>query len=269
MTVMTGLEYQGRAELGHSRDMERVIAPSARRRLRFAGAGASHPGLVRDHNEDCVFAGENLLAVADGVGGSVYGEVASAVAIDAIGYLDDAVFRDTPGGDALAALRGAEQRLASAVAEEPSRAGMATTLTALRLDGSSVVVLHVGDSRAYRLRAGQWAQLTRDDSLVQDLVDAGAITAEEAEHHPARSVVMQALGAGSAQPHVTVLDAAVGDRYLVCSDGLSDYVAPAEIAGLVARRADPADCCAALVAAALAVGAPDNVSCVVADVAPL
>jgi protein phosphatase len=257
--------------------MERVVvpdpargsAPSARRQLRFAAAGSTHAGAVRDHNEDFVFAGENLVAVADGVGGSVYGEVASAVVVNAIAYLEDRIYRDDPERDVTQALRYAEERLVAAVAEDPRRDGMATTLTALRLDGAAVVVAHVGDSRAYRLRAGEWRQLTRDDSLVQDLVDAGAITAGEALRHPARSVVMQALGSGRVAPYVAALEAAVGDRYLVCSDGLSDYVAAADIARLVQDAGDPAAGCDALVAAALAVGAPDNVSCVVADVRPL
>jgi protein phosphatase len=257
--------------------MERVVvpepslgsAPSERRQLRFVAAGRSDAGAVRDHNEDYVLAGENLIAVADGVGGAVFGEVASAVVVNAIAYLDDRIYRDTPERDVAEAVRYAGERLAAAVAEEPGREGMATTLTALRLDGASVVIAHVGDSRAYRLREGQWRQLTRDDSLVQDLVDAGAITAEQAERHPARSVVMQALGSGAVQPHIGVLDAVPGDRFLVCSDGLSDYVAAAEIARLVGGGGDPAACCDALIDAALAAGAPDNVSCVVADVHPL
>jgi protein phosphatase len=235
-------------------------AASARRRLRFASAGASHPGAVRDNNEDYVFAGVNLIAVADGVGGSVYGEVASAVVIDAIAYLEDRVYRHEPD---------ANERLARAVAENPDRQGMATTLTAFRLDGDSVVVAHIGDSRGYLLRDGELRRLTRDDSLVQDLVDAGALTATEAAVHPARSVLMQALGGGPVEPHVGRLDAHPGDRYLVCSDGLSDYVDEAVIAGILVDQPEPAACCAALVEAALAVGAPDNVSCVVADVRPV
>jgi protein phosphatase len=235
--------------------------------VRFVAASCSHPGLVRDNNEDAVFAGRTLVAVADGVGGSVYGEVASARAIEAIRYLED-VRPDGPlTAFGLAAFEKVTAALASEVAADSSRRGMATTLTALVAAGQSVLVLHIGDSRAYRLRAGEWRQLTRDDSLVQGLVDSGALTDAEAQRHPARSVVLQALNGGPVEPHVEVLDLAAGDRYLVCSDGLSDYVDAGLIARVLAAEADAERCCAALLAAALEQGAPDNVSCVVADAA--
>ena len=238
----------------------------ARRRLRFESAALSHPGAVRENNEDFVFAGENLIAVADGVGGSVYGEVASELVISAIAYLEDRVYRGEPADDVREAIGHATARLVRAIDVDRSRLGMATTLAALRLDGATVVAVNIGDSRAYLLRDGQWARLTRDDSLVQDLLDAGAITDAEARRHPARSVVLQALNGGRVEPHVTLREVEPGDRYLVCSDGLTDYVDEDAVAAIVACDPDPAACCAALVEAALAVGAPDNVSCVVADV---
>jgi len=222
---------------------------------------------VRDNNEDAAYAGCRLLAVADGVGGSVYGEIASARVIDAIAYLE-AGGQDDAQAAALGAVERATAVLADEIERDGSRRGMATTLTGLLLAEDAVVVVHVGDSRAYRLRDGRWKQLTRDDSLVQGLVDSGALTGDEAMRHPARSVVLQALNGGRVEPHVARLDVAAGDRYLVCTDGLSDYVAEADIARIVAAEVDGSGCCAALVDAALAVGAPDNVTCVVADVRP-
>jgi serine/threonine protein phosphatase PrpC len=240
-----------------------------RRRFRFEAAARSHPGLVRDNNEDFVFAGEALIAVADGVGGSVFGEVASEIVIDAIAYLDDAVYQAEPVAEVRAAVDRASERLIQAIEENRVRRGMATTLTALRLDGPSIVVVNVGDSRAYRLRHGELQRLTRDDSLVQDLVDSGAITDAQAMRHPARSVVLQALNGGPVEPHVTVDEAEDGDRYLVCSDGLTDYVEEPVVARTMMEHSDGEECCTALLDAALGVGAPDNVSCVVADVRPL
>jgi PPM family protein phosphatase len=257
--------------------MERVVvsespigrAPHARRVYRFVSAARSHPGAVRDHNEDYVFAGQNLVAVADGVGGSVYGEVASEVVIAAIAYLEDRIYIGDPDREVAAAVRYANERLVRAIDEDRARMGMATTLTGLRLDGTSIIALHIGDSRAYSLHDGQWRRLTRDDSLVQQLVDAGAISEDEAKRHPARSVVLQALNGGPVEPHVTTHDVVAGDRLLVCSDGLTDYVDESTVAGIVAGVPDPAAACAALIEAALAVGAPDNVSCVIADVQDL
>ena len=241
--------------------------PGPRRQLRFVSAALSHPGQARPNNEDFVFAGENLVAVADGVGGSVHGEIASEVAVNAIAYLEDAGYTKDPHQEMADAAGRANEQLLRAMEEDRSRHGMATTLTALRLDGPSLVVLHVGDSRAYRLRGGEFRPLTHDDSLVQGLVDIGAITEDEARRHPARSVVLQALNGEPVHPHVTVLDAAVGDRVLVCSDGLTDYVDESTIAEVVAVQPSPGGCCEELVRATLAAGAPDNVSCVVADVA--
>jgi protein phosphatase len=237
--------------------------------FRFAAAAISHPGRVRPDNEDFVFAGQNLVAVADGVGGSVHGEVASEVVIAAIAHLEETVYGSEPAQDLAEAAGYANERLLRAMDENPALRGMATTLSAVRLDGASLVVLHIGDSRAYRLRGGELGALTHDDSLVQGLVDAGAITADEARHHPARSVVLQALNGEPVQPHITVFDAQPGDRLLVCSDGLTDYVEEPALAAVLAGNREPAACCAELVRATLEVGAPDNVSCVVADVVPL
>jgi PPM family protein phosphatase len=257
--------------------VERVLIPTpslgplphARRRFRFQSAAASHVGGVRQNNEDFVLAGQNLVAVADGVGGNVFGEVASELVVAAISYLEDRVYVSDPRDELNEAAKYANARLARAIEEDQSLRGMASTLTALRLDGSSVLVLHVGDSRAYLWHDGEFARLTRDDSLVQGLVDLGEITAAEAMRHPARSVVLEVLDGGSVHPHVTTRPAVSGDRYLLCSDGLTDYVSEASIGQILAEHPDQPSCCSALVAAALAIGAPDNVSCVVADVLPL
>ena len=257
--------------------MDRVLVPEgsigplpdARRVFRFESVARSNSGAVRDNNEDFVFAGQNLIAVADGVGGNVFGEVASEIAIAAIAYLEDRVYINDPGDELEQAARYANFRLTCAIDDDHELQGMATTLTALRLDGPSVTVLHVGDSRAYRLREAQWMRLTRDDSLVQGLIDSGEITAEEAMSHPGRSGVLPALNGGPFRPHVDVHDVQTHDRFLLCSDGLSDYVSEASIERIVSLQTDLEQCCAALVEAALSVGAPDNVSCVVADVGPL
>jgi protein phosphatase len=257
--------------------VERVVQSSApigsgpdpRRQFDFTATARSHTGLVREHNEDFVYAGHNLIAVADGVGGNVYGEIASELVVAAIAYLDDRNYLADPADEVRAAADQANMRLVAAIQENPELLGMATTLTALRLDGGSVIVLNVGDSRAYRVRDGVCRAITRDDSLVQDLLESGQITDAEALHHPLRSVVLQSLSGGPFRPTIGSLETVVGDRYLVCSDGLSDYVAEAEIARILLAPEPPGWCCDALVEATLAAGAPDNVSCAVGDVAPL
>lgn len=243
-------------------------APDPRRRFTFDTAALSHVGLVRDGNEDFVYAGHNLLAIADGVGGNVFGEVASELVVSAISYLDDRMYLAEPADEVREAAEYANGRLAAAIQKDPALLGMATTLTALRLDGTSVVVLNIGDSRAYGVRDGQCRPLTRDDSVVQEMLDAGEITGDEAMQHPLRSVVLQSLSGGPFRPSIETHETLVGDRYLVCSDGLTDCVTESEVARILVESVTPAQCCEALVAATLAAGAPDNVSCAVADVAP-
>src|SRR5919199_2164126 len=159
--------------------------------LRFAAR--SDRGLLRDGNEDSVYAGPRLLAVADGMGGHAAGEVASAVAIAALAPLDE----DAPGADLLAALRhatlSANTQLREMVAADSALDGMGTTLTALLSAGVRLGLVHVGDSRAYLLRDGELTQITHDHSLVQTLVDEGRISADEASHHPQRSLILRAL----------------------------------------------------------------------------
>jgi serine/threonine protein phosphatase PrpC len=229
-------------------------------------AALSDPGCRRETNEDAYYAGPRLVAVADGIGGLPAGEVASAVAIRALAPLAST----EPDGRALVRLRAAVDtarlRIRDAVADDPALAGMGTTLTALLLNGGDELALaHVGDSRAYLLRDGRWGQLTRDDTLVQLLVDQGVITPDEARHHPQRSVVTRALLDKPEGLTCEVLPARAGDRYLLCSDGLSDYVDDAAIVTTVRDHADLQHCAEQLVKLALRVGAPDNVTVVVAD----
>jgi PPM family protein phosphatase len=234
--------------------------------LRFAAGGRSDPGLVRGSNEDSGFAGPSLLVVADGVGGAAAGEVASATAA----YVTSALALAEPDADVLAlldrAVRIGHQQLALGVAQDPARRGMGTTLTALLTDGARVALLHVGDSRAYLLRDGRLRRLTRDQTYVQLLVEQGVLTAEQARRHPSRNVVLQALdGEHPPEPQLELVDVRVGDRLLVCSDGLTDLVEDGAVrAGL--GHPDPLAAAGALVDAALAAGGTDNVTCLVSDV---
>ena len=181
-------------------------------------------GLVRGNNEDSVYAGPRLLAIADGMGGHAAGEVASKIVIATMEPLDD----DRAPGDLIAAMREAvleaNQRIADAVEQDKNLDGMGTTLTALRFAGSQVALVHVGDSRAYLLRGDVLSQITHDDTYVQYLVDSGKLTPDEAKDHPRKSVILRALRGTEVEPDVSIREARAGDRYLLCSDGLSDVV---------------------------------------------
>jgi protein phosphatase len=225
----------------------------------------SDVGLVRDGNEDASYAGARLLVVADGVGGSVAGEIASNIAITALAPLD----RDDNITDPQQALRDATRKanreLRSAIQADPSLAGMGTTLTALLWSGDTLALAQLGDSRGYLLRDGVLTQITRDQTLVQSLVDEGQITPEEALTHPRRSWILRALdGRDESDPDVELLTVQPGDRYLLCSDGLSDYVDADAIAEALGQG-EPQQASESLVDLALRAGAPDNVTCVVAD----
>ncbi|WP_420752171.1 PP2C family protein-serine/threonine phosphatase [Rhodococcus sp. O3] len=234
--------------------------------LRYAAR--SDRGLVRSNNEDSVYAGARLLALADGMGGHAAGEVASQLMIAALAHLDD----DEPGEDLLgklaAAVREGNASIADQVEEEPELDGMGTTLTAILFAGSKLGLAHIGDSRAYLLRDDQLTQITRDDTFVQSLVDEGRITAEQAHSHPQRSLIMRALTGSEVEPTLTVREVRVGDRYLVCSDGLSDVVSDETIANTM-REGTHDECADRLIELALRSGGPDNVTVVVADVIDL
>ncbi|MBO0871612.1 MAG: serine/threonine-protein phosphatase [Micromonosporaceae bacterium] len=227
-------------------------------------------GLSRANNEDAGHAADRLIAVADGIGGMPYGEVASGVVIDSLAALDltalEKVPPEQPPTDALIlAIETANQTIGEMVRNDPGRVGMGTTVTALLLAGDEIGLVHVGDSRAYLLHDGELRQLTRDDTFVQGLVDEGVITAEEARRHPRRSLVTRAVQGQPLQPACALLPARPGDRYLLCSDGLSDVVEDGVIADVLRVYREVARCAQNLVDLALAAGAPDNVTVIVAD----
>ncbi|MEX2289198.1 MAG: PP2C family serine/threonine-protein phosphatase [Mycobacteriales bacterium] len=235
--------------------------------LRFAAR--SHTGLLRDGNEDSVYAGPRVLAVADGMGGHAAGEVASAVAIASLAQLDD----DVPGSDLLDVLRtsalAANDHLRDMVAGDAGLNGMGTTLTAFLFAGHRLGLLHIGDSRAYLLREGSLAQITHDHTLVQTLVDEGRISEEEASTHPQRSLITRALdGRAEIEPDLSVREARIGDRYLLCTDGLTGPVGRLETLQEALSLEDPQEACDRLVQLALRGGGPDNVTVIVADVVP-
>ncbi len=231
--------------------------------LRYAAR--SDRGLVRANNEDSVYAGARLLALADGMGGHAAGEVASQLVIAALAHLDD----DEPGGDLLskldAAVRQGNAAIAGHVEMEPELEGMGTTLTAILFAGNRLGLVHIGDSRGYLLRDGELNQITKDDTFVQTLVDEGRITAEEAHSHPQRSLIMRALTGHEVEPTLIMREARPGDRYLLCSDGLSDPVSHDTILEAM-QIEDVTESADRLIELALRGGGPDNVTVVVADV---
>lgn len=234
--------------------------------LRYAVA--SDVGQRRDGNEDSVFTGPRLLAVADGMGGHVAGEVASSTAIAAISDLDERLTdKADPLEELFGAVRDGVDRLTDLAEKDPALRGMGTTLTVLHWDGTRFAVGHVGDSRAYLLRDGRLDQITRDHTVVQELVDQGRITAEVAATHPSRSVLTRALqSGGEADPDLFFVEAQVADRYLICSDGLSDVVPAAALLEVLTANAEPEEAVHRLVELANAGGGPDNITCVVIDV---
>jgi serine/threonine protein phosphatase PrpC len=232
--------------------------------LRFAAR--SDVGLLRQGNEDSGYAGPSLLAVADGMGGHAAGEVASSVAVATLAGLDD----DVAGAELLDTLQRAVDEanttLRTMVDEHPQLEGMGTTLTALLWGGRRLGLVHVGDSRAYLLRDGELTQITHDHTFVQTLVDEGRITEEEADQHPQRSLIMRALdGRGTVDMDLSVREVRAGDRYLLCSDGLSGVVPRATLAEAL-TDSDPEAAVDRLVELALRGGGPDNITCIVADV---
>ncbi|WP_327710117.1 Stp1/IreP family PP2C-type Ser/Thr phosphatase [Streptomyces sp. NBC_00464] len=233
--------------------------------LRFAAG--SHKGMIREGNEDSGYAGPRLLAIADGMGGQAAGEVASSEVISTLVQLDD----DVPGSDILTSLGTAVQRandqLRMMVEEDPQLEGMGTTLTALLWTGQRLGLVHVGDSRAYLLRDGVLTQITQDHTWVQRLVDEGRITEEEATTHPQRSLLMRALGSGDhVEPDLSIREVRAGDRYLICSDGLSGVVSHQTMEETLASYQGPQETIQDLIQLALRGGGPDNITCIVADV---
>ena len=224
-------------------------------------------GLEREDNEDAAYAGRQLLAVADGMGGHAAGEVASAAVIEALRPLDTQV----PSGELLNALGHAVHRAEGALhdlaAADPSLAGLGTTVTALLRSGSRLGLVHIGDTRAYLVRDGEVFQITRDHTLVQSLLDEGKITEDEAPSHPQRMLLLRAIdGQHRYEPDLQFHEAQVGDRYLLSSDGLHATVPADAVARVLLTVADPEQAAADLIALAIDRGAPDNVTCIVADI---
>ncbi|HEX3732997.1 MAG TPA: protein phosphatase 2C domain-containing protein [Mycobacteriales bacterium] len=228
-------------------------------------AARSDRGLIREANEDSLYAGPRLLAVADGMGGMAAGEVASNIVIASLEPLDtDASSLDLIS-EFRAAVNQANQQLRDAVKANSALEGMGTTLTAMLFSGTRIAVGHVGDSRAYVWRDNELSQITRDDTYVQMLVDEGRITADEATTHPQRSLLTRALDGRDVEPEFSIREAQAGDRYLLCSDGLSGVVSPQTIADALGVGT-PQEAADRLISLALRGGGPDNITCVVADI---
>lgn len=229
-------------------------------------AASSHIGKVRASNQDSGSVGRHLYVVADGMGGHAGGDVASAIAVQHLYALDhpyDSV--EAAREELFRSILSAGEELTQAVVEHPELTGMGTTVSAMIRVKSSMVIGHIGDSRIYRLRGGVLEQITADHTFVQRLVDSGRITAEEAAVHPRRSVLMRVLGDVDADPDIDthVIDTQPGDKWLLCSDGLSGYVSERDIAETLLTVDDPELACHKLITQSLSEGAPDNVTVVI------
>ncbi len=233
---------------------------------RFVAAGTSDVGQVREGNEDAYLVADSVVAVADGMGGHLAGEVASATALEPLRNLDGRIFPDSTA--ALTALRdavvAANETVSEMAEKEPSYRGMGTTLTAALVEGRRLHVAHVGDSRAYLLRGGELSQLTDDHTLVQHLIDEGQLTHEEAATHPQRSIITRAIGVS---PDIDVdamtLELHPDDQILLCSDGLTGVVPDEDIARTLQETDDIDQALQVLVDQANAAGGPDNITAVV------
>lgn len=235
--------------------------------LRYAAG--SDVGRHRSRNEDSAFASPRLLGVADGMGGHAHGEVASAAVVGVLAELDERL-RRSPPTDPLAALGEAVavalRRITEQAEGNPELTLMGSTLSAMVWDGGRFGLAHVGDSRGYLVHDGELWQITRDHTLVQSLVDEGRITEAEAAEHPRRSMLIRALQAGGvAEPDLTWVPASVGDRVLLCSDGVTCVVDPDRIGDIVTGNG-PAEAVELLIAEAVRRDSPDNITCVVAEV---
>ena len=221
-------------------------------------------GCLRDHNEDSLVVTPPLFAVADGMGGHAAGEVASEIAVRVLSELAP----EHPDGEALGrAIEEANRAVIQAAREGRGRQGMGTTMTAAMLEGERLVIAQVGDSRAYLLHQGKLQQLTRDHSLMADMIEAGQLTPEEARTHPQRSVITRALGSDAhLHPDIYEINVETGDRLLICSDGLSGMIFDDQIESTLRRVQDPQRCASQLVNEAIAAGGHDNVTVIVADV---
>lgn len=234
----------------------------------FHYAARSDVGLVRANNQDSGYAGPQLLVLADGMGGAAGGDIASSVTVAHLAPLDG----DAAGSEELLellheAVFATQADLAEFVRSQPELAGLGTTCIAVLRSGNRAAMIHIGDSRAYVMRDGRMQQLTQDHTFVQHLVDTGQITAEEAETHPQRSVILRAIGS-EIDPELdeSLRELRIGERWLLCSDGVSSFVSAETIAETLRDHDDPGDCADELVNLALRAGGGDNITAVVADV---
>jgi PPM family protein phosphatase len=232
-------------------------------------AAVSHVGKIRANNQDSGYAGSYLFVVADGMGGHAGGDVASAIAVRRITEVDQ---RYTSAHDAAFALQSAliaaNSLLAETVFEHNELTGMGTTVSGIVRVDNQIAIAHIGDSRIYRFRGGKIEQISTDHTFVQRLVDSGRITPEEAAVHPRRSVLMRVLGDVDAAPEIdtNVYDTAPGDRWLICSDGLSSYVSDDKMEHVLATVPATQDAAEKLIKESLDQGAPDNVTVVLLDI---
>jgi len=238
----------------------------------FALAARSAIGLHRSGNEDSALTSANLIAVADGMGGHAGGEVASAIAIKKLQELvpisqDVHIDADSIEDILAQSITEIDNEILRVANENLDLRGMGTTLTALLLHEDRIALIHIGDSRAYRLRDGELEQLSLDHTVLQELIDQGKLTISEANEHPQRSLLTQVLmGSGNLDPVLVVYERKAGDRYLLCSDGLSSVLSNKEIRSLL-KKSNREDAVAALVEATYVNDAPDNVTVIVADIA--
>ncbi len=244
------------------------VVPEAERALRLDFSAISDVGRVRRDNQDSGYAGPWLLAVCDGVGGAVRGDLASSTAIGVIRRLDVEPAADLLGQVA-GSLHRAHDRIGELVDEDPALNGTSTTATIALFDGQRLGMGHVGDSRAYLLRRGELSQLTHDHTFVQSLIDEGRITEEESRTHPHRNLILKAIdGIREVEPDLFVVTLEVGDRVLVCSDGACG-VLPDERVAEILGSGNPDFAAVELVRASLEAGTTDNVTCVVAEAVPV
>jgi serine/threonine protein phosphatase PrpC len=232
----------------------------------FAASARTNVGLVRAGNEDSAIISQNLIAVADGMGGHAGGEIASALAIKGISRLHDVANSSAEITEKfLQEVTQINSAIERAVIENPDLTGMGTTLTALIAAEDKIALLHIGDTRCYRIRKNKITQLSTDHTLIQELLDQRAITENEIKTHPQRSLLTQALmGRDDLQPEIVVNDAKLGDRFLLCSDGLTGEISEGEL--LATLTIDDREVALdTLMKSVLAVGAPDNVTIIVAD----
>ena len=236
--------------------------------IAFHYAARSDVGLVRSNNQDSAYAGPHLLVVADGMGGHAGGDLASAMAISRLTRLDgESHRRESITTQLVRAVADANADIGQRITERPELRGMGTTVTAILRSNNTVALAHIGDSRAYQLQGDAFSQITHDHSFVQTLVDEGRISEDEASTHPQRSLVTRVLtGEDQDEPDVSIRETRIGDRFLLCSDGLSGFVARDTIEEVLRSDRGPGATADTLIDLALKAGAPDNVTVIVCDV---